>query len=104
MGPLYSVMGYEGCVPQWNKNLELVATSYNHGTISPMASNLQIVLYRNKKGEVLVRSLINECDGYLPIKCETAPFYPWKDFCKYVNDNLNYFDISKNKVLKKMGK
>ena len=104
MGPLYSVMGYEGCVPQWNKNLELVATSYNHGTISPMASNLQIVLYRNKKGEVLVRSLINERDGYLPIKCETAPFYPWEDFCKYVNENLKQLDSSKEKVLKKMGK
>lgn len=104
MGPLYSVMGYEGCVPQWNKNLELVATSYNHGTISPMASNLQIVLYRNKKGEVLVRSLINERDGYLPIKCETAPFYPWEEFCKYINENLKQLDSSKEKVLKKMGK
>ena len=104
MGPLFSVMGYEGCVPQWNKNLELATTSFNLGMVVPMASNLQVILYRNKQGKVLVRTLINERDGYLPIKCKTAPFYPWKDFCDHVNSNLDYFDISKNKVLKKMGK
>ena len=104
MGPLFSVMGYEGCVPQWNKDIELATTSFNHGTVVPMASNLQLILYRNKQGKVYVRSLINERDGYIPIKCKTAPFYPWEDFCKYINDNLNYLDISKNKVLKKMGK
>ena len=104
MGPLFSVMGYEGCVPQWNKDIELATTSFNHGTVVPMASNLQIILYRNKKGKILVRSLINERDGYLPIKCKTAPFYPWEDFCKYVNENLKQLDKSKESVLKKFGK
>ena len=104
MGPLFSTMGYEGCVPQWNEDLELATTSFNHGAIVPMASNLQVILYRNKQGKVLVRSLINERDGYLPIKCKTAPFYPWKDFCKYVNENLKQLDKSKESVLKKVGK
>ena len=104
MGPLFSVMGYEGCVPQWNENLELAATSFNHGMVVPMASNLQLILYRDKQGKVYVRSLINERDGYIPIKCKTAPFYPWEDFCKYVNENLKQLDESKEKVLKKMGK
>jgi hypothetical protein len=104
MGPLFSVMGYEGCVPQWNKDLELATTSFNHGMVVPMAANLQIVLYRNKQGKVLVRSLINERDAYLPIKCKTAPFYPWKEFCDYVNGNLDYFDIAKERVLKRMNK
>ena len=104
MGPLFSVIGYEGCVPQWNKDIELATTSFNHGTVVPMASNLQIILYRNKKGKVLVRSLINERDGYLPIKCKTAPFYPWEDFCNYVNNNLKQLDESKEKVLKRASK
>lgn len=104
MGPLYAVMGYEGCVPQWNENLELATTSFNHGAVVPMASNLQIILYRNKQGKVLVRSLLNERDAYLPIKSKTAPFYTWKEFSDCINNNLDYFDISKNKVLKKMGK
>ena len=101
VGPILSVLGYEGCVPQWNENLELATTSFNHGTVVPMAANLQLILYRNKQGNVLVRSLINERDGYIPIKCKTAPFYPWEDFCKYVNENLKQLDESKEKVLKK---
>ena len=54
----------------------------------PMGANLQLVLYRNKAGEVLVRSLLNEKDVTLPIECETAPFYPWDEFCKVVNKNM----------------
>ena len=100
VGPIMSVLGYEGCVPQWNENIELAAASFNHGTVVPMAANLQIVLYRNKQGKVLVRSLINERDAYLPIKCKTAPFYPWKEFCKYVNKNLDELTKSRDNVLK----
>lgn len=104
VGPLLSVMGYEGCVPQWNENIELAATSFNHGAIVPMAANLQIVLYRNKQGKILVRSLINERDAYLPIKCKTAPFYPWSDFCKYVNENVKYLCDTQERLLKQHAK
>lgn len=104
VGPIMSVLGYEGCVPQWNENIELAAASFNHGTVVPMAANLQIVLYRNKQGKVLVRSLINECDAYLPIKSKTAPFYTWKEFCKYVNNNLDELTKSRDNVLKKYNK
>lgn len=104
VGPLLSAMGYEGCVPQWSEDLELATTSYNHGVICPMAANLQIVLYRNTKGDVLVRSLINENDAYLPIKSDMAPFYRWSDFCKYMYDNLNRFDKAQERVLKNSGK
>jgi hypothetical protein len=104
VGPLLSVIGYEGCVPQWSEDIEKATTSFNHGVISPMAANLQIVLYRNKKGELLVRSLINERDAYLPIECKTAPFYPWSDFCNHINNNMNYLDGVQKRVLQKHGK
>ena len=100
VGPLLSVMGYEGCVPQYNTDIELATTSFNFGTVVPMAANLQIVLYRNKKGEVLVRSLVNERDAYLPIKCATAPFYPWKAFCKHLEKNFKELEKVQKKVLK----
>ena len=99
MGPLFSIIGYEGCVPHWNENLELATTSFNFGTVVPMAANLQIVLYRNKKGEVLVRSLVNEKDAYLPIECKTAPFYPWKDFCAIAHKHMAKNDIALEKFL-----
>ena len=104
VGPILSVLGYEGCVPQWNENLELATTSFNHGTAVPMAANLQIVLYRNKRGEVLVRSLLNERDATLPIKCATAPFYPWKEFCEYIRTNLTLLDKAAERVMKQHGK
>ena len=100
VGPLLSVMGYEGCVPQYNTDIELATTSFNFGTVVPMAVNLQIVLYRNKRGEVLVRSLVNERDAYLPIKCATAPFYPWKAFCKHLEENFKELEKVQKKVLK----
>lgn len=100
VGPLLSVMGYEGCYPQYSTNIEQATTSFNFGTVVPMAANLQIVLYRNKAGEVLVRSLVNERDAYLPIKCATAPFYPWKEFCKYLENNFKELEKSQKKVLK----
>ena len=99
VGPLLSVMGYEGCVPQWSEDIEKAATSFNHGIISPMAANLQIALYRNKKGEVLVRSLLNERDAYLPIECQTAPFYPWSDFCKHINKNVKELCDTQERIL-----
>ena len=102
--PLLSVIGYEGCVPQWSEDIEKATTSFNHGEKVPMASNLQIVLYRNKKGEILVRSLINERDAYLPIECKTAPFYPWNDFCNHITKSMEELIKTRKKLLKEFSK
>ena len=103
VGPLLSAIGYDGCVPKYSDDIETTSTSFNHGMNVPMAANLQIILYRNKKGEVLVRSLLNERDATLPIKCNTAPFYPWKDFCKHLQNNMDYLDKAQERVLKNNG-
>lgn len=46
----------------------------------PMASNLQIVFYRDKSGAVLVKILYNECEmrikGLSPVRW---PYYRWRD-------------------------
>ena len=104
VGPLLSVMGYEGCYPLYDTDLEKATTSFHFGMAVPMAANVQIVLYRNAKGEVLVRSLVNERDAYLPIKCATAPFYPWKAFCKHLENNFKELEKSQKKVLKQYQK
>ena len=103
VGPLLSAIGYDGCVPQWNEDIEVATTSFNHGVYVPMAANLQIVLYRDKSGKVLVRSLINERDATLPIECKTAPFYPWEEFSKLVLNNLKELKQSESSILKKHG-
>ena len=86
--PLLSIFGYDGCALQYGDDLEKACCTVPFSTLMPMGANLQLVLYRNKAGEVLVRSLLNERDMTLPIECTTAPFYPWDEFCKVVNKNI----------------
>ena len=45
---------------------------------APMASNLLFVFYRNAKGKILVRILMNDEDLVLPVKRTRGVFYPWK--------------------------
>ncbi len=56
--------------------------------ISPMATNLQFIFYRNKTGEVIVKLLHNEKEYRLPIESDIAPYYRWVDLRKYMNDRI----------------
>ena len=50
----------------------------------PMASNLQLIFYRNKKGDVLVKLLRNEQETTIPaLKPWKGPYYRWKDLRAY---------------------
>ena len=97
--PLLSVFGFEGCSLQYGNDLEKACCSAPLAKLMPMGANLQIVLYRNKKGDVLVRLLMNEQDMTLPIECKTAPFYPWGEFRKLVNDNMARLVKTREQVL-----
>ena len=102
--PLLTVLGYKDCAMQYYgsgmANWEKGATSISLSPLVPMAANLQIVLYRNKRGDVLVRSLLNENDIYLPIECETAPFYRWEDMRQVTLNNLKRLDLSRDNYLR----
>lgn len=56
--------------------------------ITPMASNLQFIFYRNKAGEVIVKMLHNEKECRLPIESDIAPYYRWDDLRKYMTDRV----------------
>ena len=94
--PLITVLGYNDCALQYNTDWEKACCSVPFNTIIPMGANLQIVLYRHKAGEVLVRSLLNERDVFLPIECESAPFYKWEDFRALAYKNLDKLDKTRN--------
>jgi len=53
--------------------------SYSNFKISPMAANLQIVFFKNKKQDVIVKFLLNEQEMQIPCKTDIFPFYSWKD-------------------------
>lgn len=50
-----------------------------------MCSNLQMIFYRNKKGDVLVKLLRNERETSIPaLPAVTGPYYRWKDLRRYM--------------------
>lgn len=53
--------------------------SYSNFKISPMASNLQIVFFKNKKRDVLVKFMLNEREMSIPLSTDIFPFYHWTD-------------------------
>ena len=56
--------------------------------ITPMATNLQWIFYRNKQGDVLVKLLHNEQEVHLPIDSTIAPYYRWEDVRKAFNARI----------------
>lgn len=53
--------------------------------IAPMAGNVQIVFFRNKKSanDVIVKFLLNERETSIPIDSDIYPFYRWSDVKKF---------------------
>lgn len=68
--------------------------------ITPMASNIQFIFYRNKAGEVIVKMLHNEQECRLPIESNIAPYYRWDDLRKYMTGRVD--EIKSLPYVKKM--
>ena len=52
----------------------------------PFAANLQIVFYKNRKGDVLVKFLTNEQETPIPeLEPVSGPYYRWEDVKAYIN-------------------
>ena len=59
--------------------------SWNGTLHCPFAANLQIVFYKNRKGEVLVKFLTNERETLIPeLEAFSGPYYRWEDVKEYV--------------------
>jgi len=89
LGPLTVLMGINGADRDPEDPNEVKDCYQNWQT--GKASNIQLVLYRNKKlpGEVLVKCLLNGQEASLPVPTATAPYYKWSDFSEYYTDKCN---------------
>lgn len=56
--------------------------------VTPMATNLQWIFYRNREGKVLVKLLHNEQECRLPIDSPTAPYYEWEQLRDFFNSRI----------------
>lgn len=75
---LLALMQIEGCC-NGEENPYLYYKAWQDYQISPMAANLQIIFYKNEKGSVLVKFLLNEKEVSIPVKNSTYPYYKWND-------------------------
>lgn len=51
--------------------------------IAPMAGNIQLVFYKNRQGQVIVKFMLNEQETSIPVPTAMAPFYRWSDVKRY---------------------
>lgn len=85
MIPLYTVLGLTGNGPVLG--YDEAPDVWDPATVCPMASNLQIVFYKNKKGSVLVKVLKDECEVSLPTLTPVkGPYYHWQDLAELLNN------------------
>jgi len=59
----------------------------------PMGSNLQVVFYRNRRGEVLAKFLLNETERTIPALADVAVngvYYPWPELRAYLTGLLDF--------------
>ncbi|MCK9160626.1 MAG: histidine acid phosphatase [Bacteroidaceae bacterium] len=73
-------------------NPEDLADQWRNYKIIMMASNIQLIFYRNpESNDILVKALLNEHEVSMPVKTDIAPYYHWKDVEAYYRQKLATF-------------
>ncbi|MBO5052762.1 MAG: histidine-type phosphatase [Muribaculaceae bacterium] len=85
--PLTALLNIEGCYADVTDPYKLAGT-YSDYQISPMAANLQLIFFKNKGGDVLVKILLNEQEVKIPVETDIFPFYHWEDLKIYLSDTV----------------
>lgn len=69
-----------GTIPAQSSDVKYWFQSYN----IPMAATIAFVLYKDKKGDVLFKLMLNEEEVSLPqLQSVQGPYYKWSDFCAW---------------------
>lgn len=86
--PLTALLGMEGCTSDARTPEELAPSGFANFRISPMASNVQMIFFRNdrRKDDILVRVMLNERDVRLPLTPVRDYYYRWSDLRPYLAD------------------
>lgn len=81
---LLALMQVEGCCNR-ETDPDRYYLAWQDFSVSPMGANLQLIFFRNKQGEVIVKLLHNENEVRLPIDSPTAPYYAWPAVREFYN-------------------
>ena len=85
--PLVGHIGIEG-MDNW-ACFEEVNSVWNSSVSICMASNIQMIFYKNKKNEVIVKLMYNEKETTIPaLNTWSGPYYRWSDLKSYFKSLL----------------
>ena len=87
IGPLTVLMGINGADKDPEDPYEVKNIYQNWETCK--ACNIQLVFYRGKKGDVLLKCLLNEAEATLPVPTDMFPYYKWEDFKNFYTARIN---------------
>jgi hypothetical protein len=92
MIPLLAIMDIEG-MNQQESDPEKVYQSWSNFKVSPMAANIQMVFYRNKKkgNDILVKFLHCEKEVGIPVPTDNFPYFSWKEVKAYYEEKINRY-------------
>ncbi len=83
LSPLFSLLRLEG-LEESCKMADAPHGIWYAFEFMPMASNLQLIFYRDRKGDTLVKILRNERETTIPaLPTQTGPYYRWDDLRAY---------------------
>lgn len=81
IGPLTVLMGINGADRNPEDPNEVKNCYQSWETCK--ASNIQLIFYRNKQADVLVKCLMNGREATLPVPTAIYPYYKWSDLLSY---------------------
>ncbi len=86
--PFAALIGLNGFVPKEENPLKVIDI-FQIFTVAPMAGNVQMVFYRNRKGDVLVKLLQNEVEAGVPLESDIYPYYRWDELRAYFESRID---------------
>lgn len=86
--PLAALMRFTDC-HGYSAGLDDIAEVWQSYNISPMASNMQMVFFKNKQGDVIVKFMMNEKEVAIDMPSDIFPFYRWNDVKAYLQNALD---------------
>ncbi|WP_336960382.1 histidine-type phosphatase [Chryseobacterium contaminans] len=87
--PLLALLNIEGMNKE-EVNPREVYKIWNTFQAAPMAANLQLIFYKNKKNDILVKFLHNENEVHIPVETGNFPYYKWTDVKPYLENIISH--------------
>lgn len=87
--PFTALLGFENCYGETDRPEEVYKV-WNDWFVSPMASNIQMILFKSEKNpnDILVKFLHNEKETKIPVETDIWPYYHWNDVKAYYEEIL----------------